>query len=385
MIHNAIPNVGAAEGDAVREAVDQGMLAIGPAIGVLETRLSERMGGVEAVAVQTGTAALHLALLAMGVSDQDLVIVPEATFVATVNAVRYCGASPLLADVDPQTGLIDLDGLQAFLQNECDTTSNTTTERNTGKTIKAIVPVHLYGHPVDMDALDNILKPYGIAIVEDAAEALGARHRDKPVGGLGHTAILSFNGNKIITGGAGGMVLTPDANIAKRVRYLASQARDDALYFAHNEIGFNYRMPNLNAALIVAQLDKLDSFVARKRDVAGRYAELFADIPDVAMMPEASWAESSCWMSILSLNPEIYTSGAEPIIRDLVAQQIGARPAWIPLGDLPPHKQARRMNGEGARRFLNTTICLPCSTGITNEEVEAVAAATRALLEVARS
>lgn len=264
--------------------------------------------------MQPGTAALHLALLAIGVGDRDLVIVPEATFVATVNSICYCGASPLLADVDPRTGLLDLDGLQNFLQNECDTADGTTTERSTGKTIKAIVPFHLYGHPVDMDALDTILKPYGITVVEDAAEALGARCRDRPVGGLGHTAILSFNGNKIITGGAGGMVLTPDPDIAKRVRYLASQARDDALYFAHGEIGFNYRMPNLNAALIVAQLDRLDDFVSRKRDVAGRYADLFADIPGVVTPPEASWAESSCWMSILSLDPEIYTSGAEPII-----------------------------------------------------------------------
>jgi perosamine synthetase len=385
MIHNAIPNVGTAEGEAVLEAVETGMLAIGPAIGALESRMSERMGGIHAVAVQTGTAALHLALLASGVGDQDLVIVPEATFVATVNAVCYCGAAPLLADIDPKTGLLDINGLQTFLQNECDTADNITTERTTGKIIKAIVPVHLYGHPVDMNTLDEALKPYGIAVVEDAAEALGAQYRDRPVGGLGHTAILSFNGNKIITGGAGGMVLTPDPEIATRVRYLASQARNDAVYFAHNEIGFNYRMPNLNAALILAQLDRLDAFVARKREVAKRYGALFANIPGVAMMRESTWAESSCWMSLLSLDLETYASGAERIIRELVARQIGARPAWIPLGDLPPHKQARRINGQGAQRFLDTIICLPCSTGITDDEVETVAAAVRDVLSAARA
>ena len=272
MIHNAIPNVGPAEARAVQDAVEQGMLAIGPAIGELEARFSQRMGGVEAVAVQSGTAALHLALLASGVTADDHVIVPESTFVATVNAVCYCGATPLLADVDSQTGLIDLAGLARYLDDHCETDQGRTVVRDTGRVIRAIVPVHLYGHPVDMDRLTDLLASRHITVVEDAAEALGALYRDRPVGGLGHTAILSFNGNKVITGGAGGMILTPDAELAQRCRYLSSQARDDALYFQHGEIGFNYRMPNLNAALVLSQLSRLDDFVARKRDIAARYA-----------------------------------------------------------------------------------------------------------------
>lgn len=190
------------------------MLAIGPAIGELEARFSQRMGGIETVAVQSGTAALHLALLASGVTADDHVIVPESAFVATVTAVCYCGATPLLADVDSQTGLIDLAGLARYLDDHCETDQGRTVVRDTGRVIRAIVPVHLYGHPVDMDRLTDLLASRHITVVEDAAKALGALYRDRPVGGLSHTAILSFNGNKVITGGAGGMILTPDAELA---------------------------------------------------------------------------------------------------------------------------------------------------------------------------
>ena len=382
MIHNAIPNVGTAERDAVAEAVETGMLAVGPAVGALEERMSERMGGQHAVAVQSGTAALHLALLAAGVEDGDLVIVPEATFIATVNAVCYCNAHPLLADVDPETGLLDIAELFDFLDTECETRDGVTVDRKTGRAVRAIVPVHLYGHPVDMDALSQALTPHAIAIVEDAAESLGATYRGKPAGGLGNTSILSFNGNKIITGGAGGMVVTAQEDLAARVRYLASQARDDSLYFLHNEVGFNYRMPNLNAALILAQMDSLDAFVARKREVARSYSEKFSGTPGLTMAPEADWAESSNWMSVLHLDREIYPDGAEAVIRTLVDRQIGARPTWIPLGDLPPHIEARRIDGAGARSYARNTICLPCSTGITDEEVDTV---VREALDVLRA
>lgn len=385
MIHNAIPNVGTAERDAVAEAVETGMLAVGPAIGALEQRMSERMNGQEAVAVQSGTAALHLALLAAGVKDDDLVIVPEATFIATVNAVCYCNAEPLLADVHADTGLLDIDGLAAFLDAECETRNGTTVIRKTGRAVRAIVPVHLYGHPVDMDALTAALEPYAIAIIEDAAESLGATYRGHPVGGLGETSILSFNGNKIITGGAGGMIVTANAKLAARCRYLASQARDDALYFLHNDIGFNYRMPNLNAALVLAQMDSLERFVARKRAVAQTYGEMFSNTPGLSMAPEADWAESSNWMSVLHLDRKIYSKGAEPVIRELVARQIGARPTWIPLGDLPPHINAPRIDGTGARRYAQNTICLPCSTGITDNEVETVVAETLDVLRAIRA
>jgi perosamine synthetase len=365
--------------------VETGMLAVGPAIGALEQRMSERMGGRHTVAVQSGTAALHLALLAAGVQDDDLVIVPEATFVATVNAICYCNAHPLLADVDPDTGLLDIDGMSEFLNTECEIRDDVTVDRKTGRIVRAIVPVHLYGHPVDMDMLVLALKPHAITIIEDAAESLGASYRGRPVGGLGDTSILSFNGNKIITGGAGGMIVTANEDLAARCRYLASQARDDALYFLHNEVGFNYRMPNLNAALILAQMDSLDSFVERKRAVAKSYGEKFTNAPGLTMAPEAAWAESSNWMSVLHLNRDIYPNGAEPVIRTLNERQIGARPTWIPLGDLPPHVKARRIDGNGAQRYTENTICLPCSTSISDEEINSVVHETLDVLRASRA
>ena len=376
-IPNAIPNVGAAERAAVIDAIDSGMLAVGPAIADLERTLAARLGDAYAVAVQNGTAALHLALLAAGVRPGDLVIVPEATFIATANAVRYCGADPLLVDVDPITGLIDTASLGAYLDADGDTTVAGTIHRPTGRRVAAIIPVHLYGQAADLNAVAAIAEPRAIAIVEDAAEALGATYHGTPVGAPRQFAILSFNGNKIITGGAGGLVLARDAIAADRCRYLANQARDDALYFDHGDVGFNYRLPNLNAAVIVAQLPRLDGFVTRKRAVAAAYANAFADLPGVAMTPTPPDTTPSCWMSVLRLDPTAYPDGAAPVIRALVDQGISARPTWIPLGDLAPYATAPRADGAAARSFAATTLCLPCSTAITDGEVAAVAAAVR--------
>ncbi len=376
-IPNAIPNLGAAERDAVVTAVETGMLAIGPAIGELESLLAARHGGtgqdrVHAVAVSSGTAALHLALLAAGVGPNDLVIVPEATFIATVNAVVYCGATPLLADVDPRTGLLDVPGLAEYLDNACEVRAGIPVLTTTGQRIAALVPVDLFGHPVDLDAASALAASYAIPLVEDAAEALGATYRDTAVGTPRDLAILSFNGNKVITGGAGGLVLARDPAVADRCRYLANQARDDGLYFNHASIGFNYRLPNLNAAVVVAQLGRLDQFVTRKRAIAAAYAAACNNVPGVALTADASWARSSCWMSVLRLSPDEYPAGAAPVIADLVARGVGARPTWTPLGDLPPHAAAPRIGGAAAREFFHTTLCLPCSTGITDAEIARV-------------
>lgn len=379
-IPNAIPNVGDAERDAVIAAIETGMLAVGPAIGELEQQLSNRLGDTHAVAVQNGTAALHLALLAAGVGTGDLVIVPEATFIATANAVRYCGAEPLFADVDPVTGLIDVAGVAAYLDSACDTDKTATTHRATGRRIAAIIPVHLYGHAADLNAVAQLAEVRNMAIVEDAAEALGATYKNTPVGTPRQLSVLSFNGNKVITGGAGGLILARDQPTADRCRYLANQARDDALYFEHSDTGFNYRLPNLNAAVIVAQLAKLDAFVAKKRAVADTYATSFADLPGANITPEPSGTTSSRWMSVLHLDPATYPAGADPVVGTLTERGIGARPTWTPLGDLPPYANAQRIDGSGASAFFRSTLCLPCSTAITDDQVATVATATHEAL-----
>lgn len=357
------------------------MLAAGPAIADLEERIADYVGAPHAVGVQSGTAALHLALLAAGVGKGDLVIVPEITFVATANAVRYCGAEPVFADVDQRTGLIDPEPLRTYLSQSCEARNDGTVEKDSGMRVAAIVVVDLYGHPVEADSVTMVARDHKVAVVEDAAQALGAVYRGRPAGGLHEFATLSFNGNKVITGGGGGMVVLRTAEAAEYCRYLANQARDDPVTFDHREVGFNYRMPNIIASIILTQFGRLDAFVSRKRGIVASYADRLAGTPGAAMVAEAEWAQSSCWMAVLDLDPNIYPHGAAPVIAGLNARGVGARPTWIPLPDLAPYSSARRLGDTNGRDYHRRTLCLPCSTGIGEDEIEAVSTALDAVLQ----
>ena len=241
MIPNCIPNLSGRERDYLLEALDGNHLAVGPFIARFEAAMCDYTGAAHGVAVSSGSAALHLALLAAGVTADDEVLVPALTFAATANAVRYCGAWPLFTDCEPLSWGMDAAQAEAFLSHDCERRDSGLFNRLSDRRVKAMVPVHLYGHPADMDPLVDLAIRHGLALVEDGAESLGATYKGRPVGSLHQTCILSFNGNKVITAGGGGMVLTANEAVAKRCRYLANQAKADTLDFVHETIGFNYR------------------------------------------------------------------------------------------------------------------------------------------------
>jgi perosamine synthetase len=353
------PTLGEREIELVSDAVRSGWVSsIGEYVTAFEKELAECCGVAHAVATSNGTTALHLSLAVAGIGPDDEVIVPSLTFVATAAAVRYVGASPVLADSDPAHWCVDPEDV-----------ANRITPRT-----RAIVAVDLYGHPADMDALAEIASEHDVVLVEDAAESLGADYRGRPAGGLGLLGVLSFYGNKLITTGEGGAVLTDDPVLADRARLLRDHAMDPKRRYWHGEIGFNYRITNMQAALGVAQLERLDEFLERKRAIAAVYRAGLQDLPGVTLQEEADWARSSWWMTTLRIDAACGVDRDELAAR-LRADGVDSRPAFVPLHLLPHLRQdgtlpvAEAIGGEG--------LSLPSSTSLTDSELEHVIGSVR--------
>lgn len=371
-IPNCVPNVGAAEAEAVREAVADGWLAVGPQIAQFEQAITAHTGAAYGVALANGTAALHLALLVAGVKPGDAVLVPSLTFAATANAVIYCGASPIFLDSESESWGMDSHQLAAYLAEGCVAGDGGPIDAGTGQRIGAILPVHLYGHPADIDVIAELARQYDIPLVEDGAEALGAIYKERPVGGSSRLCALSFNGNKIITGGNGGMVLTSDSALADRIRYLSAQAKDDPVEFTHSEVGFNYRLPNVNAAAALIQARRLGEFIERKRAIVAAYDAAFEDIDGIAVWREASWAKSTHWMAMLTLDPARHPDAVPELRRHLRANNIEARPVWRPLHCQPAFAGHKYLEISVAEVIYRNSLCLPCSTGLSESRQQRV-------------
>ena len=380
MIPNAVPHLGGNEWKYLKECLDTNWVSsAGPFVGRFEREVADYVGVSHAVATVNGSAALHVALLAAGVQPGDEVLLPTFTFISTANAVAYCGAIPLFGDCEPVTWGLDPAKTAEFLASECDVRAGHVINRATGRVIRALLPVHLYGHPCDLDPFLELGRRYPLALVEDSAEALGARYHGRPVGCEGLAGCLSFNGNKIVTAGGGGMVLTRDARLAERVRALTTQARGDALEFIHDEIGYNYRITNLQAALGVAQLEQLDEFVERKRVTAASYRDALSGVDGVTVFSEAPWARSTYWMTSVLLD-ERRAPDLRALLRELNAEGIQARPLWRPLHRQPVFAGSQAYRIEVADRLYARGLSLPCSVGITPEERDRVVAALRGRL-----
>lgn len=321
-----------------------------------ERMFADFCGVRHAVSCCNGTVALHLTLLACGIGSGDEVIVPDLTFVASANAVTYCGATPVFVDVDAQTWTIDTSLIE---------------ERITPQT-RAIIAVHLYGHMCDMDALRVIAARHNLIIIEDAAEAHGARFRDEAAGALGRVATFSFYGNKIISTGEGGMVVTDDARLAEQVRLLRGQGMDSDRRYWFPVIGYNYRLTNIAAAIGCAQMEKIEWHLARRREVASWYTEELASITAVSAQTEAAWTHHAYWMFTVLIDPAI-TSQRDAIMRRLYDEGIETRPIFYPLSSLPPYSAAnaqRRM--PVATDLAARGICLPTWAGLTRYDVRRI-------------
>ena len=374
-IPNAVPHLAGNEWKYLKECLDTNWVSsAGPFVDRFEREVAAYAGVPHAIATVNGTAALHVALVAAGVRPGEEVLVPALTFIATANAVSYCGAQPVFLDSEEASWGLDAGKMAEFLSRECVVKAGQVVNRTSGRVVRAVLPVHLYGHPCDLDAVLEVAARYPLAVVEDAAEALGSTYRGRRVGCEGLVSCLSFNGNKIITAGGGGMVITRDEALARRVRSLTTQARSDATEYVHEDIGFNYRLTNIQAALGVAQLEQLEGFIAAKRATAEHYRQAFARVPGVAVFTEAPWARSTYWMT------SVLFAGGHPadvpaLVRALTAAGVGARPLWLPLHRQPVFRAAQAYKIEVASRLYQRGLSLPCSVGITPEERAAVVAA----------
>ena len=357
----------------IKECLDTNFVSsVGPFVDRFERELATRVGARHAVATASGTAALHVALLVAGVEPEDEVLVSTLTFIAPVNAIRYVNAWPVFIDAEPLHWEMDVAKVLDFLEKECQWQAGELRNRHTGRRVRAIMPVHILGHPVDMDPILEAAQKYNLPVIEDATESLGAKYKGRMTGRLGSIACFSFNGNKIITTGGGGMIVTDNEEWARKAKYLTTQAKDDPFEFIHNEVGFNYRLTNLQAALGCAQLELLDEFIASKRRIAGLYAQALADIPGLTSMREADWAFSIFWMYTMLVDDTRFGMDSRALMYKLAEQNIQTRPLWQPGHLSPAHRSAYAVDCSVAEQLNRQAVSLPCSVGLTGAQQERV-------------
>ena len=366
-----VPYLGGREAEYLGECVATNYVSsVGPFVRRFESAIAKYVGVPHAISTVNGTAALHLALLVAGVEQDDEVLVSTLSFIAPANAVRYCGAWPVFIDAEPDYWQMSADGVAEFLQTRCSVVNGVTRNRATGRRVRALVPVHILGHPVDMDPIVELAGRFGLTIVEDATESLGATYRGRNVGALGDIACLSFNGNKLITTGGGGMVLTGNEKLAKRCRYLSTQAKDDPVEYVHGEVGYNYRLTNISAALGCAQLEQIDEHLRAKRRISETYGQGIKSTPGLSFPAAAPWAGSACWLSTVLVDRDIYGLDSRELMDQLARKGIGSRPLWQPLHLSPAHRAGVEVLAAFpvAERLAANALSLPSSVGLREEE-----------------
>ena len=377
-----VPEIRGNEWEYVKDCLDTNWVSsVGSYVDRFEKMTAEAAGTKYAVATASGTAALHIALMLAGVEPNDEVLVSTLTFIAPVNTIRYVGAYPVLIDAEPKYWQIDPAGVVEFLENECRWNGHELRNRQTGRRVKAILPVHILGHPVDLDPILEVAAKFSLPLIEDATEGLGARYKGKGLGSFGQTGCFSFNGNKIITTGGGGMLVTDDPTMAARARYLTTQAKDDPIEYIHNEVGYNYRLTNLLAAMGCAQMEQLDSYVEAKRNIASRYGSALASIPGISLPEEANWAFSTFWMYTILVDEKLAHVTSRELLRELHARKIQTRPLWQPMHHSPAHRNSFSGACPNADRLHQQALSLPCSVGLTPLAQESVIDAIKCIVE----
>lgn len=362
-VYLSAPHMSGMEEQFVAEAFATNWIApVGPHVNTFEAEFAELVGVPHAAALSSGTAALHLALLLAGVGSGDEVLVSTLTFSASVNPIVYLGAKPVFIDSELRSWNMDPDLL------------STTVERKVrqGKPPKAVVLVHLYGQSADVAPIQAICERYGIALIEDAAEALGSAYHGRMPGTFGDAGIYSFNGNKIITTSGGGMLVSHDETLINHARKLATQARDDAPYYQHSEIGYNYRLSNVLAGIGRAQLRVLEERVAARRQNFCTYQARLGTLPGIAFMPEAPWGRHTRWLTCITVDPMAFGTTNEAIRLALQAENIEARPVWKPMHRQPVFAGLETIERGVADQLFQTGLCLPSGSGLTRQDLERV-------------
>jgi len=346
----------------VKECLDTGWVSsVGAYVDRFERELAAFTGISRAVAVVNGTAALHICLKLVGVAAGDEVLIPTLTFVATANAVSYCGAIPHFVDSEIKTLSMDPRKLDDYLKNIAEIRKDCCYNKQTNRRIAAVVPMHTFGHPVDIDLLLDVCNRYRIALVEDAAESLGSYYKGKHTGNFGRVSALSFNGNKIITTGGGGAILTNDEELGHLAKHITTTARIPHPWeLSHDMVGYNYRLPNINAALGCAQLEQLPSFIEKKRALAERYKKVFATVSGVSFFTEPEHAKSNYWLNVLLLDNNCIAD-RDTLLELTNKSGIQTRPVWTLMHQLPMFHQCPRMDMSVAENIARRLINIPSS------------------------
>ncbi len=369
-IYLSPPHMSRHERNLLLDAFDSNWVApLGPHVDAFEREFADKIGMREAAAVSSGTAALHLALMLLGVGRGDEVVTSSLTFAATANAITYQGAKPVFIDSERRTWNMDPDLLAKELR----------TGARRGKLPKAVVVVDIYGQCADYDQISEICGRYDVPVVEDAAESLGATYRGRPAGTFGTIGCFSFNGNKIITTSGGGMLATQRKDFAQRARFLATQAREPAPYYQHSHVGYNYRMSNLLAAVGRGQLRVLDDRVASRRANFDFYRETLGSLPGIAFMPEHVAGRSTRWLTCMTIDPHEFGADREEVRLALERQNIEARPVWKPMHLQPVFAGCRMRGGAVCEGVFEHGLCLPSGSSLTEEDLLRVVNTVRAI------
>lgn len=358
-IHLSPPHVGARERELLLDAFDSNWIApLGPHVDAFERELAQAAGVSHAAALSSGTAALHLALRLLGVGPGDEVLTSTLTFAATANAIVYTGATPVFVDSETTSWNIDPALVGQAIEDAI----------QRGKRPAAVIAVDLYGQTCDWDALTEICARHDVPLLEDAAEALGATCRGRPAGSFGAMSAFSFNGNKIITTSGGGALASNDVRWTDRARFLATQARDPAPHYEHTEVGHNYRLSNLLAAVGRGQLEALPARVARRRQLNAQYRQALGHLPGLTFQPEAPWGTSTFWLTCVTVDPVEFGASREEVRRALEAANIEARPVWKPMHLQPVFRHCLAVGGEVSKRLFELGLCLPSGSSMSDAD-----------------
>jgi dTDP-4-amino-4,6-dideoxygalactose transaminase len=370
-VYLSAPDVGSLEEKYLLRALRSGWVApVGPDLDAFEREMADRVGTAHALAVSSGTAALHLAMMALGIGQGQVVVVPTLTFAATANAVAYTGAEPVFVDCDPVDGNIDVGLLEDLLAQL----------RTDGTRVGAIVPVDLFGTCANYDLLLPVVEELEIPVIEDAAEALGARYGDRQAGSFGRAGVFSFNGNKIMTTSGGGMLVSDDSALLAECRYLSTQARQPVTYYEHIHIGYNYRLSNLLAAVGRAQLRRLDGMMARRRRLRDRYREVLAGVDGVRLLGDRDTG-ANCWLTTVVVDPEVAGWKVADLSCYLATLSIETRPVWKPMHLQPVFAGSRAALTGAAARLFETGLTLPSGSALDDVATARVLKAIRQFLD----
>jgi len=379
-----VPEIRGNEWAYIKECLDTNWVSsVGAYVDRFERAVAGAVGARHGVATASGTSALHVALLVAGVQPEDEVLVSTLTFIAPVNAIRYAGAWPVFIDAEPSHWQMDPAAVRSYLQRDCVRRNGALHSRRTGRRVRAIMPVHILGHPVDLDPILEMAQTFDLSLIEDATESLGARYRGRPVGHLGDIACFSFNGNKLVTTGGGGMITTDNEAWARRAKYLTTQAKDDPVEFVHGAVGFNYRLTNIQAAMGVAQMEQLQPYLEAKRRIARAYDAAFADRPGLTPHTTAAGSESAHWLYTMRVDPEWAGLTSRALLRALGERNIETRPLWQPIHLSAPHAASAHGAFPVAEQLHAEALSLPCSVGLTSEDQATVIAAVAEACEAA--